>query len=335
MFKITNPGMQTVKDFVKAFNCSYSTTKNLSSTLGIKADPVLLRAVTGFGSGIAASGETCGAVNGGIVVLGKKFPDNTLASPLFYTLCSEYFNRIRSRAGAVNCGLVHGGRHLASHFRRAILTAKAIKCMNILRHGADILITLDKEVQEKNFIFIKHHDFAGIEKITEYFEGEGFHCCCSVINEISKKTGINILSILNPARGFVGGIGFNGTVCGAVIGGILCAGLIAGADLSNAGFADTIRIIGHGLKQNDKIFTNEKHFPAARTFKLCRAIHDEISDKYGGLYCDEILEQRLDTATGANKYIESKKINKCRDIVKTVTEKSISLFQTYTQKADI
>jgi len=329
MFKKTNHGMQTVKDFVKVFSCSYSTTKNLSSALGMKADPILLKAVTGFASGIAAFGETCGAVNGGIVVLGKKFPDNILSSPLFYMLCSEYYNEIESRAGAVNCGQVHGGKHLANNFRRAILTGKAMKCMNILKHGADILITLNKEVEEKNFTFIKNHDFAGIEKITGYFEDEAFHCCCNVINEISTKTDINALSILDSARGFIGGIGFNGTICGTVIGGILCAGLITGADLNNTGFMDTIKIIGHGLKQNDKIFTNEKHFPAAKTFKLCREIHDEISDKYGSIYCKEILGQSLDTTTGANKYIESQKINTCRDIARTVAEKSTSLFRQY------
>jgi len=64
---------KVVVDFIKAFSCAYSVTKNLSRELEVEIDPLLLRSVVGFSSGISTMGDTCGVVNGGVAVLGKKY----------------------------------------------------------------------------------------------------------------------------------------------------------------------------------------------------------------------------------------------------------------------
>ena len=86
---------------------------------------MLLRSVVGFSSGISTMGDTCGVANGGVAVLGKKYAG--LPSERFYLLCAEYFRRLEAKVGTPNCGIVHGGKHLARNFRRAILTGKTIK----------------------------------------------------------------------------------------------------------------------------------------------------------------------------------------------------------------
>ena len=63
---------KVVVDFIKAFSCAYSVTKNLSLELGAEIDPVLLRSVVGFSSGISTMGDTCGVANGGVAVLGSR-----------------------------------------------------------------------------------------------------------------------------------------------------------------------------------------------------------------------------------------------------------------------
>ena len=125
---------KVVVDFIKAFSCAYSVTKNLGLELEVETDPLLLRSVVGFSSGISTMGDTCGVANGGVAVLGKKY--SNLPSDRLYLLCSEYFRRLENRVGTPNCGIVHGGKHLARNFRRAILTAKTMKCVEVLAHGA-------------------------------------------------------------------------------------------------------------------------------------------------------------------------------------------------------
>ena len=68
---------KVVADFKKAFSCSYSVTRNLGEALGLEADDLLLRAVVGFGAGVSTMGDTCGAINSGFLLFGKRFPHSS------------------------------------------------------------------------------------------------------------------------------------------------------------------------------------------------------------------------------------------------------------------
>ncbi len=316
-------GKKVVSDFAKALSCSYSVTLNLGQVLGADDDDLLLRSVVGFGSGVATMGDMCGAVNGAIIVLGRRFSE--LPSPQFHLLCSEYFRRLEQRVGTPNCGKIHGGKHLASDFRRAILTGKSRKCMKILKEGSEILAKLAQQVEEKDVSFIEEHDYAGIEKITQYFEQKSFHCCQSTISEIGRQSSIQIEHISNPSRGFCGGIGFNGTLCGAIVGGVLCLGSRAGVDLSKSGYKDTLRIVLQGLLKSDGIFRDEKRFLPAKLYGQCQKVYRTVEEKYGGTDCQDILALRLDTENGVQQYIADNKINLCHSIVQTVADAVISV----------
>ena len=105
---------KVVVDFIKAFSCAYSVTKNLGLELEVETDPLLLRSVVGFSSGISTMGDTCGVANGGVTVLGKKYPD--LPADRLYLLCAEYFRRLERRVGSrmgvgkARAAVVHHGR---------------------------------------------------------------------------------------------------------------------------------------------------------------------------------------------------------------------------------
>lgn len=311
---------ETLKDFIKAFSCAYSITLNLSRTLGLEEDPLLLQSVVGFSSGVSTMGDTCGAMNGGIIVLGKRFPDDELASSKFYALCSEYFRRLEDRVGTPNCGIVHGGKHLTNNFRRAILTGKNIKCMSILKHSSEILADLVQLVQQKNFNFIEEHNCASIERMSQYFEEQSFHCCRSTISQIDKQSKKQAEPILRTSRGFCGGIGFNGTLCGAIAGGVLCLGLNSDVDLGKSGYKDSFKIVLHGLIKSDGIFSDEKRFLPAKLFSKCKEVYQKIEEKYGGAHCEDIIGLRLDTEEGSQQYITDKKIDICRNVVRDVAD---------------
>ncbi|MFO8009537.1 MAG: C-GCAxxG-C-C family (seleno)protein, partial [Dehalococcoidia bacterium] len=240
-----------VSDFIKAFSCSYSMTRNLGRVLGVEEDPLLLQSVIGFGSGVATMGDTCGAVNGGVALLGKRFPD--MPSVTFYSLCSDYFGRIEARSGTPNCGRVHGGRDMVPEFRRALLTGKTRGCTAILKEASEVLDGLASEVLNGNY-----REKPGIEAISRHFEKERFHCSQSVIHNVAERIPMPVERIDHPARGFCGGTGFNGTLCGAIAGGVLCLGLKAGVDLRHSGYGNTARILLYGLVRGGGVFRDEK-----------------------------------------------------------------------------
>ena len=309
---------KVVVDFIKAFSCAYSVTKNLSEELGVANDPTLLRSVVGFSSGISTMGDTCGVANGGVAVLGKKY--SGLPSDRLYLLCAEYFRRLESQVGTPNCGIVHGGKHLARNFRRAILTGKTLKCVEVLAHGAGVLKELDGLAGEGDFSFGEPQRAECIGAACRYFEAECFHCSQTVISGIAEGLGVSVEPILDPSKGFIGGIGFNGSVCGAISGGVLCLGLQSSVDLSGSGYSDAAGIVLHGLLKSDKIFEDERRFRPAKLFDACKHLYQTVEREFGGAHCHEILGLRLDEAGGCEQYQRERKIELCRRIAGTVVD---------------
>jgi C_GCAxxG_C_C family probable redox protein len=61
-----------VEKFLSGYNCAQAVLYAHSASLGLDTETAL-KVATGFGGGIAAQGETCGAVTGGIMALGLKY----------------------------------------------------------------------------------------------------------------------------------------------------------------------------------------------------------------------------------------------------------------------
>ncbi|MEW6078735.1 MAG: C-GCAxxG-C-C family protein [Thermodesulfobacteriota bacterium] len=307
-----------ILDFIKAFSCSYAMTRNLGEQLDVATDKELLQAVGGLSSGISTMGDTCGVVNGGTIILGKKFPD--LSPERFYATSNTFFRQLEERVNTPNCGLVHGGSHLTRNFRRAILTGTALKCMAILKNGTDVLTTLSTHVSRGEFPFLESRDMHAFQTMADHFHSSGFHCAGSVIESVHERTGLNIDPIREAARGFVGGIGLNGTVCGALIGGVLCMGLQESVDLRASGYADTLRLIIFGLIKNDRVFQDEKRFQPARLYDRCKTLYQNIQRRFGGPHCREIVSCALDTREGAERYTRIGRLAECRKIADFVAE---------------
>jgi C_GCAxxG_C_C family probable redox protein len=309
---------KVVVDFIKAFSCAYSVTKNLSEELGTEIDPMLLRSVVGFSSGISTMGDTCGVVNGGVAVLGKKY--SHLPSARLYLLCAEYFRRLEGRVGTPNCGIVHGGKHLARNFRRAILTGKTLKCVEVLAHGAQVLKELDELAGKGDLSPDEPQRAERIDAATGYFEERCFHCSQAVISGLADELDAPVAHVLGPSKGFIGGIGFNGTVCGAISGGVLCLGLQSGVDLGASGYGDAAGIVFHGLLKSDRIFEDERRFRPARLFEGCKRLYRTVERDFGSAHCQEILGLKLDEPGGCEQYRKEEKIDLCGKIAAVVMD---------------
>lgn len=310
---------KVITDFIKAFSCSYAMTRNLGQSLGLAEDPLLLQAVLGFGSGVSTMGDTCGAANGGCVVLGCRFTD--LPDTAFYPLCAEFFRRLEQRRGTPDCGRVHGGKHLANNLRRAILTGKPLQCMGILRQTADILKALQEEVAAGNLP--GEQNATGIADMVRHFSENHFHCAYSTIQALAGSQDKKNEMMRAPSRGFCGGIGFNGTLCGAISGAVLWLGLDEGVDLRSSGYLNGMRTVWGGLTVSDAVFADENRFPAARVFQRCRAVYQAVENRFGGAHCRDILGLDIDTAAGVRRYITENKIEQCRKVVEAVAEIAI------------
>lgn len=70
-----------MQKFLAGYNCAQSVLYAFAPDLGLDGETAL-KVATGLGAGMARRGEVCGAVTGGILVLGLKYRTRRPTGPL-------------------------------------------------------------------------------------------------------------------------------------------------------------------------------------------------------------------------------------------------------------
>jgi C_GCAxxG_C_C family probable redox protein len=130
--------------FMSGFTCSSSVFSAFSGETGI--DPVTARKIaTGFGAGISGTGNICGAVSGGILVIGAMYgkteKGDDAATVKTRALVREFMAEFTRRNGSVNCtGLLGYDLSDPDDYARAKESGLFLsKCPALVRDAADIL----------------------------------------------------------------------------------------------------------------------------------------------------------------------------------------------------
>jgi C_GCAxxG_C_C family probable redox protein len=101
-----------VSKFSEGYNCTQSVFYSYCDAHGFDQNTALKMAC-GFGAGMGRKGEVCGAVTGGIIVIGAKYGrgerDDRTATELTYRKTRELMDRFEKKHGTFICRkLLHG-----------------------------------------------------------------------------------------------------------------------------------------------------------------------------------------------------------------------------------
>jgi C_GCAxxG_C_C family probable redox protein len=95
-----------VEKFLEGYNCAQSVFYSFCDDLHFNKNTAL-KIACGFGAGMGLQGEVCGAVTGGIMVLGAKYGrgehDEQIAMESTYAKTSELMHQFASRHGSCIC----------------------------------------------------------------------------------------------------------------------------------------------------------------------------------------------------------------------------------------
>jgi C_GCAxxG_C_C family probable redox protein len=92
--------------FDGGFSCAQSTCASCSKMVGLQPE-IALRVSGAFGGGIARMGETCGVVNGALMLIGFKYgmtkPGDQDAKLKTYEIANEFVTKFKARHQYLKC----------------------------------------------------------------------------------------------------------------------------------------------------------------------------------------------------------------------------------------
>ncbi|RPJ24254.1 MAG: C_GCAxxG_C_C family protein [Chloroflexi bacterium] len=110
-----------ISEFVGGYNCAQSVFAAFCEDLNLDADTAL-KVACGFGAGMGRKGEVCGAVTGGIMVLGAKYGrgenEDRTATETTYAKTREFMDQFASRHGSCLCHKLLNGCDLTTEAGR-------------------------------------------------------------------------------------------------------------------------------------------------------------------------------------------------------------------------
>jgi C_GCAxxG_C_C family probable redox protein len=107
----------TVDKFLGGYNCAQSVFYAFCDDLNLEKNRAL-KIACGFGAGMGLKGEVCGAVSGGIMVLGTKYgrgeKDGRTATDLTYSKTRELMSLFAEKHGSFICRKLIDGLDLTT-----------------------------------------------------------------------------------------------------------------------------------------------------------------------------------------------------------------------------
>jgi C_GCAxxG_C_C family probable redox protein len=132
------------KKFKEGFNCAQSVLFSYADELGLSRD-LALRIANGFGGGMGRKQEVCGAVSGGIMVLGLKYGrgenEGKEKQELTYQKVRELIDAFVNEYGTMNCRELLSGCVLLSPEGQKQFSEKKLitRCHEYVRFVCDVL----------------------------------------------------------------------------------------------------------------------------------------------------------------------------------------------------
>ena len=96
---------RALKSFSEGYNCSQSVLLTFAEHWKCK-DESIPKIATCFGAGIGRCGSLCGALTGGLMVIGMKYGTNEASMEKrldAYELAKEFYERFKKKHGSVMC----------------------------------------------------------------------------------------------------------------------------------------------------------------------------------------------------------------------------------------
>lgn len=292
-----------------AQNCAHATLLSLEDGLGWR-DPAVLRAATNFEGGVVGCGDTCGIVTGGVLGIGAILAAGGLRGdgPLekeIQRVSARYLAWFEERIGTCVCRERTGVdfAKLRGLVRYLLPGDKLLKCLRVIGEAVEFLCRLLGEETEGNDEALRPAPCRSGTVVEP-------HCCVTVLRSVRPAEVDRHPSLAWAASGLAGGVALNGSVCGALLGGILGTGLVFGYDPRTLG---KVAITGAFLRGHWYLVRPPRGNLPHEAFARSRRLADGFGERFGSLRCRDIAGRAFDCLEDLRRYLAE--ANTCESVI--------------------
>jgi C_GCAxxG_C_C family probable redox protein len=221
--------------------------------------------------------------------------------------CSEYYRRFMRLFGTSKCRAITGIRFKESYDIRR-LVVKGVRCLRAVYNSIESVFEIIGTPDSRPFL-------KNTYGIRPPFDPEKFHCTNAVLSRVQSHLDLSTSSVSNAARGFSGGIAFQGDICGAFMGGVLALGIAYGTDLQRTRPTGLFKTGLVAMKEGGRVFQKEHLHPSFKTSLRVGSLYRKFVSRFGSANCYDIL--------GGDYGFKGKDF--CEEIAKTTAQLTLDL----------
>ncbi len=312
--EIKKLGRKTQLTFFKTLNCGVPAFKSIQDTYNLKDDN-LLKAASGLVAGLNGQASTCGFVSGGslglALLMDSKLDEwNTKDEIRLHSFIKEFVTSFRDKYGSEIC---RERIKLNFHKQRGIF-------------GLFLPHKLYKDFSHASGS-VKHlHEISNRILTEDYKEDtpevtEVFHCAKPVLEKIREETSVENPVLEKISIALDGGVGLQGSVCGAIAASVMAINMHIGVNYNKTGYLKNLKILltfPKNLRKKKKSSNNP--------FYESGKIINKFLEKAGSLECKNIVDHEFQSWKDFQDF--RKTCEKCNELIELSSNETINIINT-------
>lgn len=246
-------------------------------------DTDLLKSATSLGGGVGHEGDTCGALTGGLLSLGRHHQGGKQEA--VYRDSTKFYKKFTDYYGSSKCRDIIGIRlKEGKNIRR--LAYKGIICMGVVYSSIGWIFELLSR-QNKDLV-----NTEGSNNSSAVSPGHYIDCANLVLQEISRQSSIDINSLSDGLAGVSESVGVKGDLCCALIAGILTIGLVYGNNpqTNRQTGVDLLKSGWEIMRQGNKAFVREDLHPSFSASRRSAMLYKDFVSRFKSADCKDITK---------------------------------------------
>ncbi|MFM2417990.1 MAG: hypothetical protein RL385_2713 [Pseudomonadota bacterium] len=269
----------------------------------------LVKLCAGLPGGIGNTGGECGAFTAPLALLGLRHggePERD-GLPVVVYKGRDLLRRFQAQHATSACREIRGDARLPLACLKVVQSAPSRCAQTMCSPCADALTPTERD--------------AGA-RVYAHWKAQGFHCAGSVLRALAPAVP-DTPELLDAVSGFMGGGALMGKTCGALTAGVMALGLLeAGSEQSPW---RVLRMVGRMAVGGDAFADDLNAY--SRAMNRGHALSTWFEKQYGSTQCRALTRCALCSAKGAEDYVASGSVMRCRAMVEGVAAQVRTMVQ--------